>query len=114
MEVNKETESKIAQLQMLEQNIQNFLMQKQTFQTQLIEVDNALEELDKTTGNTYKIVGGIMIATDEETLNMELQGRKEVLGLRIKNIEKQENQLKEKASNLQSEVLKQIKNKEDN
>ncbi|MBS3152409.1 prefoldin subunit beta [Candidatus Woesearchaeota archaeon] len=114
MEVNKETESKIAQLQMLEQNIQNFLMQKQTFQTQLIEVDNALEELDKTTGNTYKIVGGIMIATDKETLNMELQGRKEVLGLRIKNIEKQENQLKEKASNLQSEVLKQIKNKEDN
>jgi len=110
MEVNKETESKIAQLQMLEQNIQNFLMQKQTFQTQLIEVDNALEELDKTTGNTYKIVGGIMIATDKETLNMELQGRKEVLGLRIKNIEKQETKIKERAQEIQKEVMNKLEN----
>ena len=112
MEVNKETENKIAQLQMLEQNIQNFLMQKQTFQTQLIEVDNALEEINKTTEKTYKIVGNIMISVDKEILKKELTEKKEVLDLRIKTIEKQENQLKEKASNLQSEVLKQIKEKE--
>ena len=40
-------ENKIAQLQMIEQNIQNVLMQKQTFQSQLIEVENALEEIEK-------------------------------------------------------------------
>ena len=113
MEVNKETENKIAQLQMLEQNIQNFLVQKQTFQTQLIEVDNALEELDKSKDKSYKIIGAIMVAADKEDLKKELNSKKEILYLRIKSIEKQENQLKEKASSLQSEVLNQIKNKDE-
>lgn len=112
MEANKETEAKITQLQILEQNIQNFLMQKQTFQSQLIEVDNALEELDKTQGKTYKIVGAIMISAKKEDLKKDLQGKKEALDLRIKSIEKQENQLKDKAAKLQSEVLNKINSKE--
>ncbi len=107
--VNKETEGKIAQLQMLEQNIQNFLLQKQTFQSQLIEVDSALEEIEKTQGKSYKIVGAIMIAANKEDLKKDLSSKKEVIDLRVKAIEKQENQLKEKASKLQQEVLSQIK-----
>ena|SRR3989344_5538820 len=106
------TENKIAQLQMLEQNIQNFLMQKQTFQSQMIEVDNALDELEKSKGKAYKIIGAIMISSDKEQLKKELHGKKEVIDLRIKTIEKQENQLKEKAAKLQTEVLAQIKTKE--
>jgi len=46
MDVSKETEKDIAQLQLIEQNLQNFLVQKQTFQTQLLEIDNALKELN--------------------------------------------------------------------
>lgn len=109
MKTNKETEAKINQLQILEQNIQNFLAQKQVFQSQLLEVDNALTELENTKGQVYRITGNIMVASTKETLNKDLQNRKEVLGLRIKSFEKQENQLKEKASKLQSEVLSQIK-----
>ncbi len=112
MESAKDTDSKIAQLQMLEQNIQNFLMQKQTFQTQLIEVDGAIEELNKTKGKTYKVIGAIMVSMEKEDLIKDLDNKKEVLNLRVRSIEKQENQLKEKASNLQSEVLKQIKDKD--
>ena len=47
MNIPKKTEEKIAQLQLTEQNLQNFLMQKQTFQSQLFEVDNELIELEK-------------------------------------------------------------------
>lgn len=112
MENQKETENKIAQLQLLEQNIQNFLLQKQTFQTQAIEIDNAIEELDKTKGQTYKIVGAIMVSSEKEDLKKDLKNKREVIDLRIKSIEKQENQLKEKASKLQSEVIKTIKTKE--
>ncbi len=108
----KNTEDKIAQLQMLEQNIQNFLLQKQTFQSQLLEVDNALEELEKTKGQAYKIVGAIMISSEKEDLKKELDGKKEILDLRIKTIEKQENNLRDRASKIQSEVLEDIKTKE--
>jgi|SRR3989338_7267689 len=110
---NKETENKIAQLQMLEQNIQNLLMQKQTFQTQIIEIDTALEELNKSKGSAYKIIGAIMVSTDKDSLKKDLDSKKEIVTLKIKSLEKQENQLREKAAKLQEEVLSQIKNKGD-
>ena len=39
MEVSKETEQKIGQLQMYEQSMQSFLGQKQQFQVQLVETE---------------------------------------------------------------------------
>ena len=111
MEVSKETEQKISQLQMFEQSLQNFLGQKQQFQIQLVEIESALNELEST-DKAYKIVGNIMVETDKNELKADLQSRKEMHELRIKTMEKQEAQVREKASNLQSEILKKIK-KED-
>ena len=111
MEVSKETEQKINQLQMFEQSLQNFLGQKQQFQVQLVEVESALNELDNTE-KAYKIVGNIMVETDKNELKKDLQSKKEVLELRIKTMEKQETQVRERASKLQSEILEKIK-KED-
>lgn len=103
------TENKIAQLQALEQNIQNLLSQKQTFQSSIVELDNALLEVSKSAGKVYKIVGNIMVVSDRDSISNDLNSRREIVSLRIKSLEKQENQLKEKAASLQSEVLAQIK-----
>ena len=111
MEVSKETEQKIGQLQMFEQSLQSFLGQKQQFQIQLVEVESALSELGST-DKAYKIVGNIMVETDKSDLKADLQSKKEMLELRIKTMEKQESQVREKASKLQSEILTKIK-KED-
>ena len=111
MEVSKETEQKIGQLQMFEQSLQSFLGQKQQFQVQLVEIESALGELDNT-DKAYKIVGNIMVEADKNELKADLQSKREMLELRIKTMEKQESQVREKASSLQSEILKKIK-KED-
>ena len=111
MDVSKETEQKIGQLQMFEQSLQTFLGQKQQFQIQLVEVESALNELE-TTEKAYKIVGNIMVETDKNELKSDLQSKKEVLELRIKTMEKQEASVREKASKLQSEILTKMK-KED-
>src|SRR3989344_6027081 len=105
-----ETEQKIAQLQLLEQNLQNLLMQRQQFQAQLIEVESALSEL-KETKEAYKIIGNIMVASDKESLRKELDKKKEILSIRISTLEKQENQFKEKATKMRGEVLEKIKEK---
>jgi len=110
---NKETENKIAKLQALEQNIQNILAQKQTFQSNIVEIDNALDEVSNAKDKIYKIVGNIMIISDKDSIKTDLTSKKEIVSLRIKSIEKQENNLKEKASSLQSEVLETLKSKED-
>ncbi len=111
MDVSQETEQKISQLQMFEQSLQGFLGQKQQFQMQLVEVESALGELENT-GKAYKIVGNIMVETDKKELQADLSSKKEVLELRLKTMEKQETQVRDKASKLQSEILKKIK-KED-
>ena len=71
--MNKETEKKIQQLQLLEQNLSNIIMQKQTFQMHLMENENALKELEKTNKNAYKIIGTIMISSAKEDLKKELK-----------------------------------------
>lgn len=111
MDVSKETEQKISQLQMFEQSLQSFLGQKQQFQIQLVEIESALNELNNTE-KAYKIVGNIMVESGKDELKADLSSKKEMLELRLKTMDKQEAQIREKASKLQAEILKKIK-KED-
>src|SRR3989338_5510267 len=106
-EVSKESEKKINQLQLIEQSMQNLLMQKQQFQLQQVEIESALKELEKV-NEAYKIVGNIMVLSKKDDLKTDLTSKKEVVELRIKNMEKQESQLRDKASKLQEEVMKEM------
>ena len=106
--MEKETEQKISQLQLSEQSLQNLLIQKQQFQLQLAEIDSASKELE-TTEEAYKIVGNILASAKKEDLKKDLDEKKDMIQLRIKNIEKQEGQIKEKSSALQEEILKKMK-----
>lgn len=102
-------QEKINQLQQFEQNLQLLLNQKQTFQAQLLEVENALSELERSPRQVYKILGNIMVAAEASTTIQELQERQHVLELRIKAIEKQESTIKEKAEQLQESLVKELK-----
>lgn len=105
--MNKDTEQKIEQLQRIEQSMQNMLMQKQQFQSQQIEIESALNEL-KTSQENYKIIGNIMVKTSKEELEKDLIQKKELVELRIKTLEKQEKDTKEKAGKIQTDVMKEL------
>jgi prefoldin beta subunit len=107
MELSKETEQKISQLQLYEQSMQNLLVQKQQFQSQLVEIESALSEI-KESNETYKIVGNIMVATKKEDLKKDLESKKEMAEIRVKTFEKQEKTIKEKAETLQKEVMEKM------
>ncbi len=111
MDVSPELEEKIARLQMLEQNVQAFSSQRQQFQIHITEIEHALQELEHTKEKPYKIVGSLMIASDAEELKKELSSQKEMAELRIKSLEKQETQLREKAESLQKEVVGALQQK---
>src|SRR3989344_4522025 len=102
MKMDKETEQSIAQLQMLEQNMQATVMQKQSFQAQLLEIENALKELEGSKKEVFKIVGSLMIESSKEDLKKDLSNKKELFELRVSNLEKQEKKIKEKAEQLQA------------
>ena len=48
MAMNKKTQEDIGQLQLIQQQLQVLVSQKQLFQQRLNEIDNSLEEVNKT------------------------------------------------------------------
>jgi len=52
----------------------------------------------------YKIVGGVMFGVKKSELKSDLEGKKELIELRVKTLEKQEQQLREKFKKLQEDL----------
>ena len=59
--IEKDVQEKIMQMQTLQQRLQVFASQKQQFQIQLLEIENALTEVSKTKKPVYSLVGELMI-----------------------------------------------------
>ena len=109
MNLDQETQQKIKQLQMFEQNFQTILMQKQAFQMELTETENALAEMTKSDGEVYKMVGQIMIKSNKDKIKEELTKKQELLSLRLKTFEKQETELTGQLEGLRKDVMAKIK-----
>jgi prefoldin beta subunit len=109
MEIDKETQEKIQELQSYEQNFHSLLVQKQAFQIELNETENAFSEISKSPEEVFKLVGNIMIKSNKVSLEKELKQKKDLLSLRLKAIENQEKQLSDQLEELREEVMKKIK-----
>jgi len=108
-ELDKQTQEKIQELQSYEQTIHAMLMQKQAFQMELTETENALNEITKSKDDVFKLIGNIMIKSDKDKIEQELKKKQELLKLRLKSIESQEKDLSKQAEELKKEVMKKIK-----
>lgn len=102
---------KIQELQILEKNLQNLAMQKQAFQLESTESQNALEEIKKTSSDIFKVIGSIMLKAEKDETIKELEEKINLLNLRNSSIEKQEALIEDKAEELKSEIKKIIDSK---
>lgn len=107
--ITKATQEKISELQMMQQRLTLFNAQKQQLQIQLIEVENALAEIEKAKGTIYRLIGEILVEKSADELKKELNDKKEELDLRIKTMDKQESKTKEHALALQKEIAAELK-----
>jgi len=68
----------IREFQNLQQQLQNIIVQKETLKIQKMDIEKALDELEKTKEkNAYKIIGNIMIRKSTEEIQNELNETKE-------------------------------------
>jgi len=102
-------ENKLQEMQILEQNLQSMIYQKQAFQMELSETASALREIGNSKEGVFKIVGQLMIKKDLEEIKKELKDKEKLLKLRIESIEKQENPLREKLDEIREELTKKKK-----
>ena len=63
----------------------------------------------KDTEKVFRIIGNIMVASKKEEVKKELREKLDIVELRLKTLEKQEAKFREKASELQKDVMKEIK-----
>ena len=102
---SEDKNKKVEEVQLLENHLQHFLMQKQSMQAELNEVVNAADELNKSDGEVYKLISGMMIKSTKEKLAEELGEKKNLLEMRINSIEKQEKLLEKNVSKLRFELV---------
>ena len=108
MAESTETQEKINRLSMMEQSLHQVLAQKQQLQSQLLEIESALEESEGT-DKVYKIIGNIMISSDKEKIKTELEEKKKLIEVKLNSLEVQEKKIADRTKDLQKEVMKEMK-----
>ena len=98
-------EKKIQEIQILEQNLQNLLLQKQAFNMELSETVAAKREIENAGDEVFKIIGQLMIKSDKSKVKTELSNKERLLELRVKSLEKQEILLTDKIDSLRKEFF---------
>ncbi len=112
VEMSPKLQNQIAQYQQLQQQLQMVVAQKSQFSLQLEEVERALEELNKVKAETpiYKSVGALLVKVEKlEDLRRELEEARDTLGIKVKSMERQESQLKERFNGLRTELTQALK-----
>ena len=100
-----EKNKKIQEIQILEQNLQNLLLQKQAFQMEFAETQMAKKEIEKSGDEVFKIIGQLMIKAEKPKITDELNNKEKILDLRIKSIENQEKSMTERIESLRKEIF---------
>ncbi|MFA4952936.1 MAG: prefoldin subunit [Candidatus Pacearchaeota archaeon] len=100
-----ESKDNFQEMQIIEQNLQNLLLQKQAFQMELLETQSALKEIEESGDEVFKLIGQIMIQTEKKKIKGELENKKKLLELRTKNFERQESLLTEKMEKIREEIM---------
>ena len=107
--LSPEIQAKIQELQMLEQNFQQLLMQKNAFSMESNETDYIIKEVEKTEGEVSRIIGNqVVIKSTKEAIFEDMKKKKELIDTRMKSIDEQEKEFSEKIESIREEVMKAI------
>jgi prefoldin beta subunit len=111
MKISPKIQNQLSQFEQVRQQLQVLTTQRIQVESQVRELDNAIEELDKTSKNSvvYKRVGSLFVKVDDKKdLHNNLSEQKETFDVRMKTLERQEKQLKERYTELQKEISKAV------
>jgi len=115
MKIPPKIQNQLSQFEQVRQQLQLLTTQRIQVESQLRELENAIQELDKTGKNTiiYKKVGSLFVKVDnKKDLHSNLTEQKETFDVRMKTLERQEKQLKERYTELQRDISNAVQSLE--
>jgi len=104
-------QERLLRLQQLQQTLQSILTQKQQLELELIEIDQALSELEKASDDAviYKSVGSLLVRSEKSKVTNDLKERKELTNMRITVLGRQEERLRSQIKELQEKLQKDLR-----
>ena len=106
----QEVQQLVSQFQVMQQQLQGVLIQKESMRLQQLEIEQAVEELGSTNQKeAYKIAGPVMISKPVKDLKKELEESKEAIGVRIESLKKAEDRINSQLRDLQEKLKKFIR-----
>lgn len=107
--LDEETQKQIQELQMMEQSFQQLLMQKNAFSMEENETNLIINEVEKTSGEVSRIVGGqVVIKTTKDEVLKDMKHKKELIEKRMKSIVEQEEKFSSQIEELRNQIIKKI------
>jgi len=105
-ELPPSVQQQLIRLQQLQQSLNVILAERQRLEIELLELKNALEELEKAEDDAavYKAVGPVLVKSDKKKLVEELAEKKELAETRLKILDKQEQRTRSQLESLQREI----------
>lgn len=108
-DLDEDTQMQIQELQLLDQQYQQILMQKNALTFDLNETDLILTEVEKTNNEVMRILGNqVVIKSSKEEILEEMKHKKELLTKRMNTLSEQEKQFSEQTNLLKDEIMKKI------
>lgn len=101
----KDSESKIQELNLIEQNLQNLLFEKQALNIELSEVESALVHLKNSKDEVFKLLGNLLVRHEKSKMLEELDEKKRILEIRLTSLGRQEEVFSKKLVELREEIL---------
>jgi len=95
---------------MYQQQLQATIAQKDNINFQMMEINKAIEEIEKIKGtkSIYKIVGPILIKSEKAEVTKDLKSRQSAMELQGKTLEKTEQKLKARFEEVSQKLSKVI------
>lgn len=115
MNIPKDAQNVLMQLQVYQQQLEQIAMQKQSFSIQMMEMERALEELKNYSGeDVFKNLGPVLIKTSKDDSVKDLSTKVGMLGDALKKVGETEKKLSEAAERAQKKLEEILKEEEKN
>jgi len=105
-----QVQERLQRLQSHQNTLQQLLQQKQRIEGELMESEKALETLKDVSSDqkVYKSVGAVLVEKTRDDVVEDLEERKDFLNMRMKVIKKQEDKTREKMTDIQEALQKEL------
>jgi len=105
-----QVQERLLRLQQLQQTLQSVVGQKQQVEMELMEINQALNELQSLTDDAviYKAAGSLLIKSEKTKVTTDLNERKELLNTRVAVLGKQEERLRGQLKDVQAKLQQDL------